>query len=68
MRIYLDNCVLQDLKVNITLFEVVSLNKHSNIYTYSEAHIMDLLRDKSEQKFKDAEFIEKIVDNNCWLL
>lgn len=67
MRIYLDNCVLQDLKVNNILFDAVCLNKRSNIYTYSEAHIMDLLRDKSEQKFKDAEFIEKIVDDNCWL-
>jgi hypothetical protein len=68
MKIYLDSCVLQDLKKPEykELLDMVMINKHHNIYCYSEAHLQDLLRDKSEWKYEDAKFISTIVDDNCW--
>lgn len=68
MRIYLDSCVFQDLKdpLNNELLALINFDREHNIYCYSEAHIYDLLRDKSNLKYEDADFIEKIVENNCW--
>lgn len=68
MRIYLDSCVIQSLKETNQedLLASILEDKVENIYCYSEAHLLDLMRDKSDNKFADLEFMEKIVDKNCW--
>lgn len=68
MRIYLDNCVIQDLKrqENIDLLNAIVEDKKYNVYCYSEAHLQDLMRDKSNHKFDDLKFMEKVVEGNCW--
>lgn len=61
MRIYLDNCVIQDLKrqENIDLLNAIIVDKKYNVYCYSEAPLQGLMRDKSNHKFDDLEFMEK---------
>jgi hypothetical protein len=68
MRIYLDTCVFQDLKkkTNTNLLDAILKSKGMCIYYFSEAHIMDLSRDKTDEKFTDMVFMETIVDNNCF--
>ena len=68
MRIYLDNCVFQDLKNpnQKEMLDAIMDDKEHNIYCYSEAHLQDLIRDKSNEKFSDLEFMGTIVDGNCW--
>ncbi|WP_276374321.1 hypothetical protein [Chryseolinea sp. H1M3-3] len=68
MRIYLDSCVYQDFKRNggEELLALTLNSKNDNIYCYSEAHIYDLVRDKSDEKFRDMELIEKVADKNCY--
>ena len=68
MRIYLDNCVIQDLKrPELSGFlDSIKLDKENNVYCYSEAHLQDLMRDKSNHKFDDLKFMEDVVDSNCW--
>jgi hypothetical protein len=68
MTIYLDSCVYQDLKKeeNSSLLKLIKSDKSQNIYCYSEALLFDLTRDSSNEKFKDMDFIESIVDNNCY--
>lgn len=68
MRIYLDNCVIQDLKKTELsgLLNSIKQDKKYNIYCYSEAHLQDLMRDPSNHKFDDLKFMEDVVDSNCW--
>jgi hypothetical protein len=68
MRIYLDTCVLQDLKNEELkpLFDAIIQSKGEFMYCFSEAHIQDLSRDKTDNKFSDMAFMEKIVDDNCF--
>jgi hypothetical protein len=68
MRIYLDSNIFQFLKSDASseLKQLIDEDKKHNIYCYSEAHIFDLLRDKTDNKLSDLEFIGKIVDDNCW--
>lgn len=68
MRIYLDTCVFQDLKneINKNLLDIIIQSKGELIYCFSEAHIQDLSRDKTDNKFSDMAFMETIVDNNCF--
>jgi hypothetical protein len=68
MRIYLDNCVIQDLKnpESSELLNSIKQDKKCNVYCYSEAHLQDLMRDKSNYKFDDLKFMEDVVDSNCW--
>lgn len=68
MRIYLDSCVIQDLKriQQKDLLDFIIQDKENNTYCYSEAHLQDLIRDKGNQKFEDLDFMETIVDSNCW--
>ena len=68
MRIYFDTCILQDLK-NETykdLLGSIIQNKGELIYCFSEAHLYDLSRDKTDKKFSDMQFMEQIVDGNCY--
>lgn len=66
MRIYLDSCVFRDLKKpeNEELLQNILVDKTRNVYCYSEAHLLDLTRDKTEKKFEDMDFMERIVDGN----
>lgn len=68
MRIYLDSNVLQDLKESKKkeLYDLILLDKARNIYYYSEAHIQDLVRDPTDHKLYDMDFMETIVGDNCW--
>ena len=68
MTIYLDNCVYQDLKrdENHALLDIIKVSKLKDIYCFSEAHLFDLTRDTSGEKFKDMDFIEGIAENNCY--
>jgi len=66
MRIYLDSNVIQDLKEaeNKELFDLILLDKERNLYCYSEAHIQDLVKDGTDHKLYDMDFMETIVGNN----
>ena len=68
MRIYLDTNVFQFLKKEVgkDLYARILEDKNKNVYCFSEAHIQDLVRDKTDEKFKDMDFMETIVDYNCW--
>ena len=68
MRIYLDSNIFRDLKGESCseLLKLITENKKHNTYCYSEAHILDLLNDKTDKKFLDFEFMERIVDDNFW--
>jgi hypothetical protein len=66
MRIYLDTNILQYLKNNSNLLQLVKEDKCHNIYCYSEAHVLDLLRDKTNQKESDLKFMSEIVEDNFW--
>ena len=68
MRIYLDSNIFQRLKKESfsNLLQLINEDKKHNIYCYSEAHVLDLVRDSSNHKNHDLEFIEKIVDDNFW--
>ncbi len=68
MRIYLDSNVFRDLKKpeNRTLYERILKDKDSNYYSFSEAHIQDLVRDNSDKKLQDMDFMKTIVTDNCW--
>lgn len=68
MRIYLDSCVFQDLKKEEgqNLMSLILNSKGKNIYCFSEAHLYDLRRDKSSEKYTDMELMETIVENNCF--
>jgi hypothetical protein len=68
MRIYLDSNIFQAVKKseNSLLLEAILKDKEYNIYSYSSAHIEDLMKDPTEQKLDDLKFIEFIVDDNCW--
>ncbi|PKK38236.1 hypothetical protein BWI96_00100 [Siphonobacter sp. SORGH_AS_0500] len=68
MRIYLDTCVIQDLKDNSNkeMLELIIKSKGEIIYCFSEAHLHDLSRDKTDEKFTDMQFMEQIVDSNCY--
>jgi hypothetical protein len=68
MRIYLDTCILQDLKNenNKDLLDSIIQSKGELIYCFSEAHLSDLSRDKTDEKYSDMQFMEQIVDDNCY--
>lgn len=68
MTIYLDTCVYQDLKKEKyqTLFELLKSDKERNIYCHSEAHLYDLSRDCTDNKFSDMQFMEEISKNHCF--
>lgn len=68
MKIYLDSSIFQALKrqENRELYELVLADKQLNYYCFSEAHIQDLIRDESDEKFKDMDFMATIVDTNSW--
>lgn len=67
MRIYLDSNVIQLLKRDDSsnFYNAVLGDSLKNIYLYSEAHLFDLTRDQTEQKFADMNFLETITSNNC---
>jgi hypothetical protein len=68
MIIYLDTCVLQDLKNddNKGFLDSLIESKGELVYCFSESHIQDLSRDKTDEKFSDMSFMEMIVDDNCF--
>jgi len=68
VRIYLDSCVIQDLKKKeySHVYDLIKEDKSQNVYCYSEAHMQDLRMDKSDAKYDDLKFLESIVDSNCW--
>ena len=69
MKIYLDNCVYQDLKreENTEIYKAIIESKNHSIYLFSEAHLYDLSQDKTDEKYADMNLIESICDNNCLL-
>lgn len=68
MRIYLDSNVFRDLEKaeNKELYNLILVDKERNYYCFSEAHIQDLVRDTTDKKLTDMDFMETIVSNNCW--
>lgn len=69
MRIYLDSCIYQDLKLegNKAFYNSVLESKHNQIYLFSEAHLYDLSRDTTGEKYIDMYFMESICEDNCLL-
>lgn len=65
--VYLDQNVYQYLKKeeNKHLAEKVKAAKEYILFCFSEAHLYDLSRDKTDEKFDDMDFIASIAENNC---
>ncbi|RYE51397.1 MAG: hypothetical protein EOP48_18300, partial [Sphingobacteriales bacterium] len=68
MRIYLDSNIFRDLNKpeHKDFYGLVRKNKEINYYYFSEAHIQDLVRDETDRKLSDMDFMETIVGDNCW--
>jgi hypothetical protein len=69
MRIYLDSSTLQQLKKpeNQGFLSCIVEDRVRNFYFFSEAHSYDLIRDLTDQKLTDMEFMEQIVGDHCWI-
>jgi hypothetical protein len=65
--VYLDQNVYQDLKKeeNEHLVQKIQAAKEYLLIVFSEAHLYDLSRDKTDEKFNDMDFIASIAANNC---
>jgi hypothetical protein len=68
MLIYLDLNVIQELKKDDggQLLELIQADQKRNIYCFSEAHLHDLSRDRTDEKFADMALIEKVAGENCF--
>jgi len=68
-RVYLDKNVFSEIQhpqnVRMECFRD-SLLKHKNnfLYCYSTAHLLDLVRDKTDDKYDDLKFMERLVNDN----
>lgn len=51
-----------------TLKEKILSHKDDFIFLYSDAHLLDLQKDETEQKFAEMEFMQEIVDSNRLIL
>lgn len=67
IRIYLDTNVFSDLrntcKYTETYNKILNMKEYC-LFFYSDAHIEDLDRDSTDNKFQDLKFIETITDDN----
>ncbi len=66
-RIYFDSQIFRYLKDGekyAEYFNKIYQSKKSCLFLYSQAHINDLKRDKSEKKYTDLEFMGQLVDDN----
>lgn len=68
IQIYLDHNVIQDLKKheNKGLLDKVLAAKEYVVFVFSTAHLQDLNRDLTEEKYADMAFMEQIVENHCY--
>jgi hypothetical protein len=66
-RVYLDSNVFRALKKpeNSDIAQKLLVAKDNTIFFFSQAHIDDLSRDKTDKKFLDYEFMEKFTDSDC---
>lgn len=68
IRIYFDSNVYRHLKKDeekySSLFYKLEQAKNRLMFYYSYAHLSDLTRDKTDRKYEDLSFMEKLVDNN----
>lgn len=72
-RVYLDSNIFRFLKrrenqLYSKLYQDLKDCSDRLIYYYSHAHILDLERDKTNQKFEDLRFMEEFVKSNYLLL
>lgn len=65
--VYLDQNVYQDLKKeeNEHLVKKIKAAKEYLLIVFSEAHLYDLSRDKTDEKFNDMDFISSLAGSNC---
>jgi len=68
-RIYFDKQIFShlfkgDKPIYQKLYKDLIKNKDQFIFCYSHGHLLDLKNDKTETKFSELDFIEKIVDDN----
>lgn len=47
------------------LLEKIYANTENFLFFYSDAHLQDLCKDKTECKYKELEFMKSVVGNNC---
>ncbi len=69
VTIYLDKQIFSYLlKSNEAKYkalkEKILSHKHDFIFLYSDAHLLDLQKDKTEQKFAEMKFMQEIVESN----
>jgi hypothetical protein len=67
MRIYLDTNIFSNIRNNIEytdLRNIILNTKDCHTYFFSNAHLLDLKQDLTDEKYKDLDFIEIIVENN----
>jgi len=64
-RVYLDSNIYRYLKNDDSfILNKINETREEYIYYYSYAHLSDLSKDKTDKKFDDLLFMEKIVDNH----
>jgi len=68
-RVYFDKQIFSNLfkgenPVYQKLLSGLYQHKHNFLYCYSHAHLLDLKNDKTNIKYKELEFVEKLVGDN----
>lgn len=68
MLIYLDLNVIEHLKKEDSegLLGLIQADQSRNVYCFSEAHLYDLCRDQTDEKFDDMELLKEIAENHCF--
>jgi hypothetical protein len=68
MLIYLDLNIIQDLKKDdgSRLLSLIQTDQLRNVYCFSEAHLHDLSRDQTNEKFQDMELLGQVAADHCF--
>lgn len=68
MLIYLDLNVILDLKKDdgARLLSFIKSDQDRNIYCFSEAHLHDLSRDQTDEKYSDMDLIAQVAGEHCF--
>src|SRR5687768_18050606 len=67
LKVYLDSNIYSDISkgVDLELVDVInSLSEDEILFIYSQAHLNDLSNDKTDNKYKELDLIEKVANTN----
>ena len=64
-KLYKNGLSKRSVEKYAVLYDKVFQHKDQFVFYFSEAHMQDLSRDKTEIKYEELDFMESIVDRNC---